>query len=146
MGVVTGDYEYTPQVPAGVRSDYVHKLPVTWLVTGLDFNILELNRGVQLTLKAVYHLWRIQWPDLLAALRHQGITFQTTATPSNAAAEPYLLIIDEINRGNISKIFGELITLIEQASARVRKMPSRSRCRIRANRSRCHPTLTSSAR
>ncbi|MBP2281348.1 5-methylcytosine-specific restriction protein B [Psychrobacter sp. PL19] len=37
----------------------------------------------------------------------------TPEPTTNSRELPYLIIIDEINRGNISRIFGELITLLE---------------------------------
>lgn len=110
VGVVTGPYSYQPEAPPGVRTDYVHRLPVNWLLSNIRFNILSLNEQCSLRPMTMYPLWRINVADLFAGLREAGypLTQRETAEPL-----PHVLIIDEINRGDVSRIFGELITLIE---------------------------------
>lgn len=113
IGVVTGEYHYDKEPPSALAAPlYQHVLPVKWLATGLNLSVLVLNANTRFTLKTVYELARFSWSDLLLAWKATGTDVLGPATTGNPP-EPYVLIIDEINRGNISRVFGELITLIE---------------------------------
>lgn len=110
VGVVKGDYEYKEQ---GIldRNDFRHTLPVDWLKTDLDLDIHSLNGNTNLVQKTVYELDRFSEADFFQLMEKSEISFGQKPVPESK--DNYVLIIDEINRGNISKIFGELITLIE---------------------------------
>lgn len=110
VGVVKGDYEYKEQ---GIldRNDFRHTLPVEWLKTDLDLDIHSLNDNTNLVQKTVYELDRFTEADFFQLMEKNEISLGQKSLPETK--DNYVLIIDEINRGNISKIFGELITLIE---------------------------------
>lgn len=112
VGVVTSDYRFEQAPPAGVIANYQHVRSVKWLYRDLKLPILPLNDNKLFTLKTVYQMDRFTWGDLLAYLEKSGAKpLEQAAT--TAERKPHVLVVDEINRGNVSRIFGELITLIE---------------------------------
>ncbi|WP_088211630.1 AAA family ATPase [Shewanella sp. Shew256] len=110
VGVVTGDYQYVESaVPT--RSDFRHQRNITWLATDISVEFKELNGNTSFNLSTCYPLSRLSVADVLEHLNSYGVALKQTQLQQQT--QNYVLIIDEINRGNISKIFGELITLIE---------------------------------
>ncbi|CAM4432480.1 AAA family ATPase [Paenibacillus macerans] len=106
IGVVTGEYEWLEDM-----AEYKRSRKVNWLVKDIRENILELNGNKVMTIGSVYRLNRITLSHVLAILGKQKDNHVHSVVQKNN--NNYVFIIDEINRGNISKIFGELITLIE---------------------------------
>ena len=103
IGVVTGEYEFVDSV-----ANYKRVRKVNWLLKGINENIVELNDGKTMTLSTVYRLNSITLDNVRSIL-------EKYKTPTTMAENkmPYVMAIDELNRGNVSKIFGELITLLE---------------------------------
>lgn len=54
------------------------------------------------------------WPSYTKAVSAHLVSKYDYTQETESVVEPYVIIIDEINRGNVSQIFGELITLIEE--------------------------------
>ncbi|WP_281223517.1 AAA family ATPase [Photobacterium sanguinicancri] len=117
IGVVSGPYRYVEDgVPS--RHDYCHQLPIKWLAKDFSVDFKELNNNTQFSLPTCYPLSRLSVAEVLNHLHSHGIELSDSApSPAQSHVEQHnhVLVIDEINRGNISKIFGELITLIEES-------------------------------
>lgn len=112
IGEIAGDYQFRqhPQY----EDDYSQSRPVRWLrqyEPSLPHTELMNNQFSQMTL---YELrpGSIDLEKLRAVLGPVGDADSTQAT-APGAPHARVLVIDEINRGNVSRIFGELITLIE---------------------------------
>lgn len=103
IGVITDDYRYDESLPA-----YKRIRPVHWLIKGKRENIVETNGGKEMVESTVYRLKSIHVDDVKTILEKYGVFIEQEKDD-----KPYVMVIDELNRGNVSKVFGELITLLE---------------------------------
>lgn len=103
---ITGDYSYLNEEE---REGFWQSRPVKWLL------LFDKSRSV----KEIMHSKNLSQMTLYN-LKDSVVSREKIANlllPQSASLDDnqlnYVLIIDEINRANISKVFGELITLIE---------------------------------
>jgi len=101
IGVVKGSYYWDDKNPV----DFYHYRQVEWVVKNVNTSPDRFFKK-QISQMAIYEFY----PQDIIKEAFKEITGQT----ADATSKPYVLIIDEINRGNVSQIFGELITLIEE--------------------------------
>ena len=103
IGVVKGEYEYHPH-----PERYNHRRSVNWI--WVDNNGVPASDIIDknFSQKTVYKLAKgILNIPALERYMNSG------KTDESSEPESFVLIIDEINRANISKVLGELITLLE---------------------------------
>ena len=102
LGKVVGDYEFHDDLSIA----HTHFRKVEWVF--IDENIpIEQIYYTTLMQRTIYRI------DHEKLRKDFFVKDQGKIDLSNEKIKPYVLVIDEINRGNVASIFGELITLIE---------------------------------
>jgi 5-methylcytosine-specific restriction endonuclease McrBC GTP-binding regulatory subunit McrB len=103
LGKVTGEYFYDPNTP--IRHKQFRK--VEWIFKDQDIPIQDLYEK-NLSQQSIYKL------KSNFVKKEFFVNTKVVDNSKFKKAKNYVLIIDEINRGNVASIFGELITLIEK--------------------------------
>ena len=102
VGEVTGDYEFQRR-----EDGFHHRRAVNW-----HWHVREREgRPASDFMEGRFH-WRPV--NLMSPSNPAGLGRYLTGIEGLAGAQPHVLVIDEINRANISKVMGELITLLEE--------------------------------
>ena len=104
IGEFTGKYKFCPRPEGG----YAHRRAVRWHWVDREGVPVSEIYTRNFMMKSIYLLYD---SELNIPALERYVNSQRTDGP--AEPEPFVLIIDEINRANISKVFGELITLLE---------------------------------
>ncbi len=97
---ITGEYEFVEDAP-------FHQIrPVKWLAVFEPAKPVSEIFHKGFAMQTIYKL-------SAAGLNYDKLEALLSAETREPPVQPHVLIIDEINRANISKVFGELITLLE---------------------------------
>ena len=109
---VKSDYIYDPNTPIS----HTHFRKVDWLYVGEDIHYSKINDKLfsQQSIYGYFYTAKKGQPDYNPDLKTDELNKIITGEINKEISKPHVLIIDEINRGDVSKIFGELITLIEE--------------------------------
>ncbi len=97
---ITGDYFYNSDIENGHQ-----QRKVDWIRKNINISSDNIynSKFVSPTITGMFND-KINWDTFLNLINNKN----------NSKSSNAVLVIDEINRGDISKIFGELITLIEE--------------------------------
>ncbi|WP_286422186.1 AAA family ATPase [Myroides marinus] len=108
IGKVVGEYGYIDESPFQTNPTFNHFRKVEWIYKEKNIPVSEIYTKT-LSQQTIYKLNK---EEINKSYFVKNIVVDELSLPKNP--KKFVLIADEINRGNVSSVFGELITLIEK--------------------------------